>query len=293
MSSSVTDPPRIVTQPSEVSVNKQPALGRLHVIWLILAYVLGCRVALSWWACVSQKSTGDNGIIILAAVVLLATLPTYWKTSPPLTMRYRTRGLIALISMSLLTAAAVYFHFMRIYWLGFIGMFGAFLGTCGGRDSLRHWSPFLLLSLALLPGAPAELLSVTTSWLKVATVKIAMCLTSFLIPIKASGCYFIINGTPFEIAAPCCGLQMLTAFVFLILVFQVFVRTRLCDLVLLTAAAVVTAMLFNGVRIGIAALLAYYCSPKIAMDWHTNLEYILFPAGLYLLWTLHQRLTRA
>jgi exosortase/archaeosortase family protein len=43
-------------------------------------------------------------------------------------------------------------------------------------------------------------------------------------------------------------------------------------------------MALNVLRLTITATLAYYFSKDVALAWHTNLEFVLVPLGVFIIW---------
>lgn len=257
----------------------------LPVFWLAVCAPLTFHVLQSWYSCLAQKTVNDVLIPILSIVIINGAVRQYLLKSPPFRFSLDVGGLIFLAAMAAVNCAGNYLHLFRIYWLSFTAMSFGMLWALAGKRYARHWLPVFLFSVELLPGGPAELVSSASAWLRVGSVEIARALSTIFIPLVVKNNYFFIKGQPIEITPACSGLSMLTGLIFVVLLWQLVCPMRLRTVFVLFAAALGAAVLSNGTRLCITALVAYHCSIDTAIAIHSNLEYVLFPVVMILLWT--------
>lgn len=261
-----------------------------YLLWLLMAVTLVAQVGQSWWFCISRRAASDNYLIVLAGLVMLFSLRRFWTTQPREAIGQRDlRGLLVLGGASIVCSAGTYFHFSRLYWVGFLIMIAGSVWALAGGRMCKHWLPVFIFSLELIPGSPVEFANSLTSWLKVMSMKVALSIASLFIPIEAHGNFFSVKGYAFEVSNACCGLAMLSGLVFVVLLWQLFRAMPVRKIFLLVALATLLAALLNGVRLCLTALIAYGSSQQVALSVHSNLEIVLFPAAMAILWYVSKR----
>ena len=165
----------------------------------------------------------------------------------------------------------------------FIGFVACFMWSACGSRFVRHWSPVLLFALFLMPSLPAELIDPVSLLMRRLSTIISTAMASAVIPIRSAGNVFWVGGHEFDVAPACSGLSMWKSFAFLAFFWNLIGLRRSSFLIVLTLIPVL-AVLLNSVRLCITALVAYFRSPSEAMAIHSNLEFVLFPLGLLLLY---------
>lgn len=254
------------------------------LIWLLLCVLPAVHVIQSWYSSIANKTLNEDLLLVIALVITGGALRHYLTSAPPLRLSFDNRGAVVLTAMAVINCAANYLHLFRIYWLSFGGMAFGLLWALAGKRYTWHWLPLFLFSAELMPGSPIALVSSCSAWLRLASVKIATTLAALFIPITVQGNSFYIKSTALQVSNACSGLSMLTGLIFVVLLRQLIKPMRLRNVLCLLCASAVVAVLANGVRLCITALVAYYSSIDAAVAIHTDLEYFLFPAAMLLLW---------
>lgn len=222
----------------------------------------------------------------------LGLILLHFKQRPPLVVNeikpsWRVTVLFAMLAV--LIGLSWLVSIKTIYWFSMIVLWAVFVWGCIGKYSFYQRLPLLLLSCFLLPQMPVELqdkISQPLQWLSTQMTAIS---AGVLIPIKAVGNIFYINNEAYEVTVACSGLNSWIVFIFAGLLVFVFQDKRVRDLIHIAWLSPLLALGLNVIRLFITALVAYYQSPDAGMAIHTNLDYILFPLGLFVMfWYLNR-----
>ncbi len=247
-------------------------------LWLCLIAVTTFYIGSDWILCLSQKPWTDNVLPLLTGVFLAANFRRYLASQPsfPDSINLNPASIVFLAVSALVVSAADYLHFSRLTWLGFLGMVSGLALVVRGTEFFRHWSPAILFSMFLIPGAPLAAIDYINAFLQSTSIKLALFFSSLIIPIRVENFTFFVRGEPFEVGTACSGLSMIVSLTFMLLLWNLFRPVRLKSLALLMMALLPIAMIMNGIRIALTAIIAYYQSKEVALAAHSFLEAPLF-----------------
>ncbi len=253
------------------------------ILLVLLSAALGLPAINNWLGFIMQRSPTDNALQILALLLLLIALPRYLRdTRPCYQPSVLAFGLLTLNGLAYL--AAIFLSIKTILWGSFL-LFPWLLycALCGFKAGCR-WLSFLLFAFFLLPDFPADINNAISLPLQNFSTRITTVLAGLFIPITAQGNIFHIRGNAFEVTSACSGLHTWIGFLFAGLLWQLLEGFSCRTLRTITLSAPLLALGTNSIRLWITALTAYWISPDTAVAVHTDLEYLLFPLGLLLLW---------
>ena len=173
---------------------------------------------------------------------------------------------------------------------GFLLLLAFMFWTLYGFRHFYLWLGLFIFSFFLLPELPADLKMGISLPLQLMSTQITTAMAGLFIPITAAGNIFYIEGHAFEVTVACSGLNTWIGFLFAGLLWMLFERFSIKSLVAVLLGAPMLALLTNTLRLFITALVASNVSADAGLAIHTNLEYVLFPAGLVLMWVMARRL---
>jgi exosortase/archaeosortase family protein len=271
------------SQAQDLQNQNSSALNYWAAGWSILLFMLLAHAAPAWIEVVSKNDVGKNWIPLFSFPVLVFGIYKYWKSRPTFAESLDNFGLLFLFVTSIVTAFASYFAFERLSWAGLLAMIIGVLWSIAGRNYYSYWSPVLLFSVEILPGAPLAAEQWATSHLQRLSAQFAGDLAGLFIPITTLANSFTIKDNTYQIAPACTGLSLWTSFVFIILLWNLFKPVKSLKLFSIVALSVMLSMVLNAARLSITALVAYHWNSQTALAIHTNLDFILFPIGLAVL----------
>lgn len=279
------------------------ALQRL--VYLLFASLV-IPAFMDWLHFLQQRSWQDNALQVLTGGILLFKLahggytlftqkqPLAFKQASPMHwILFGTAGLLQLVSRLLAIKTLFWGSTIALVILFLRGFLALPSHTQTETPRCEKGLADFLFALFLLPDLPADIRNTISLPLQHLSTQLTTWGAGLFIPISAQGNIFYIRGEAFEVTVPCSGLHTWLGFLFGGLLWLFFENrpTRKTFLWVLLAAPAL-ALLTNTVRLIITALVAYYQSPDAGSAIHTNLEYILFPCGLLLLFQLLQRQNR-
>jgi exosortase/archaeosortase family protein len=238
----------------------------------------------------AQRSLNDNFIQFATVVVGAIGAWRLCKSCKQIPASSSVIGTIALVITAAANFLMVMLHTRTLYDISIIAMVAAFILAVRGPAKARHFLPLLLFSFFLIPDMPDDVRLKISLPLQMITTNGTVTLAHLFIPISSIGHTFIINGHPFDVAPGCSGLNMWISFLFAFGIWQLIERFRPTAYVVMCAAILATTIALNVVRLLITALVAYYVCAQQALAIHTNLEAVLVPLGLILLFYLGGRL---
>ena len=180
-----------------------------------------------------------------------------------------------------------------LYWGSFIILLASLFWAMSGFKALYNWLGVFIFAFFLLPEIPVDLKMTVSLPLQLLSTKMTTVLAGLMIPITSQGNIFYINGQAYEVTVACSGLHTWIGFMFAGFMWLLFEKFSLKAVVAILLGAPLLALLLNSVRLLITALVAHWVSPDVGVAIHTNLEYILFPSGLILMWLVGRRLYAA
>lgn len=263
--------------------------------WLLLWCAIGTPllicVSTSWLECVLAMEPSEAIVPIAALMVLTFGIFKYVRTTPKLLLKWDVGGLLLLFGMASLNTFSTYFHFSRLFWLSFVGMLAGTIWTIAGKQYFKHWLPIFLFSMAAIPGTPVSTETWVSTNLQLLSANIATTIAALFVPITSSGTIFYVRDTAFEVAPACSGLPMLSNLLLFVLFWNLLKPSKFMQLILLSLLAAIIALVLNGLRLAIMALVAYWYSADTALAIHTNIEYLFLPLALLVLWKTRRRLS--
>ncbi len=263
----------------------RPELGKWLPIWLLLLAVNGVCCVVVWTNTLSTDSVRQ----ILAGALSALSAYLIWQKSASPTNKPSQIGALALITMCLLVFASGYLHINRIYLLANIALLSSFVWANYGLDRCKKFGQPAFLALFTLPDLPEEFRAYLFIPLQHICTFTAAETAKLFIPITYYGHIFVVNGHKFDVAPACSGLGMWACFLFAFAIWQAFKPYKPMAYVVAFLMDPLLTLTLNTMRIALTAIVAYYQSVKMAMDIHSNLEFILVPIGLLTLWKVGER----
>ncbi len=258
-------------------------------LWGGLLVLIAAPVLLSWSQIILNRPLEANLFQILTVCLLITALlkrenlfrlPVYLSRS----------GLYAITITSCIHLLSAMVAIKSLYWASFIALLATLIWGFFGYVVFYRWLSFFLFSLFLLPQLPIDLQTQLSLQLQLLSTKLTALLAGLIIPITSQGNIFYINNQAYEVTVACSGLHTWIGFLFAGLLWQLFEPFSLKKLGGILLIAPVLAIALNTVRLVFTALIAYWFSPEAGMALHTNIEYLLFPAGLLLMLIAGRRL---
>jgi exosortase len=274
--------PSIAAQ-AETGQQPWPTPGLILLAGLVAG--LGIPPVTSWVAVLSQRSFQENILQLLVIGLLMFVLSRQpWKQGFPCHPSLSGFALLLLSGLAYLAGAML--SIKTLFWGSYIVLLACLCWTlCGFRFFYNRLAGFLF-ALFLLPELPADLQNSISLPLQHLSTQLTTTLAGFLIPITAQGNIFYIRNEAFEVTVACSGLHTWIGFLFAGLMWMLFEPFSLRVLLAILIGAPLLAIGTNTIRLFITALVAYWGSPDMGVAVHTNLEYLLFPLGLVLMWRL-------
>jgi len=287
-----------VAEKRSMPAQQAPAGGsRRHAAWFalwgVLFLLLLAPATTTVYAELSKRSFNDNYIQYTTAVVGSIAAWRLSRSARTIPAASSMLGAVALAITSAVNSLAVLLHMATLWDISIIAMVGSFILAVRGPAKLQHYLPLILFSFFIVPDMPDELRLKISLPLQMITTKGSVALAHLFIPISSIGHTFIVNGHPFDVAPGCSGLNMWISFLFAFGIWQLIDRFRPHAYGIMAIGIGVLTMALNVVRLFITALVAYYISADQALAIHANLEAVLVPLGLLLLFYVGGRLRSA
>lgn len=258
----------------------------LPLIALIVTTVaLAVPVAVSWAEVMVHRSFQENLIQVLTVALLMMA---FIRSDLRLPARYNPSwaGFFMLALTGLLLLAGAMLSIKALLWGSYLTLLACLCWALYGFRFVYSWLPVFMFSFFLLPELPADLRNTISLPLQMLSTKFTALLAGLLIPITIRGNIFYIEGNAFEVTVACSGLHTWIGFLFAGLMWMLFEKFSLKALLAILIGAPVLALVTNAIRLFITALVAYWGSPDLGVEIHTNLEYVLFPLGLVGMWLI-------
>ncbi len=179
------------------------------------------------------------------------------------------------------------FHFM---FLASVALVAFFVFAFHGLQRARSAFPLFFVSAFLLPDLPDSVRSVLSLPLQKLCTFLTLSICRLFIPITGSDHFFYICGRTYDVAPGCSGLSMLACFLFAFALFQTFESPKPFAYFAIFMFDPLMTIMLNTIRLVITAFCGYYVSQEYAISIHANLEFVLVPIGLLVLWTLGNKL---
>ena len=219
---------------------------------LLLAPV---AVWLAWRSGIRPNASGNAALGL--ALLVLAVIVRY--ASGLAAERFTMRGSMILALAGLAT----------YYW--------------GFRQVWRWWLPFVLLGLSIpLPELVTQAIALPLQF-KASQMGAAL-LEMRGVPVFLSGNVIRLPGQELFVTEACSGLRSLTALISMAVLFGALALRSVVGRVVLLVAAVLVAVLVNGIRVFLTGFLVYSVSPSFGAGFmHTTEGWLLFVVSLSLL----------
>lgn len=260
------------------------------LLWAVQLVVLLYPAVTTAYCEIAKRSLNDNFIQFAALVAGGVSAWRLLKSGRDIEHSPSTLGTVALGAMAIVCFLGYLCHMTTLYDISIITMVGLFVLATRGAAKFKHYLPLILFSFFLIPDMPEEVRLKISLPLQMLTTNGTVALAHLFIPISSVGHTFVVNGHPFDVAPGCSGLNMWISFLFAFGIWQLIERFRPPAYLIIGTAILAITLSLNVVRLFITALVAYYVSQKQALDIHTNLEAVLVPLGLVLLFYLGGRL---
>jgi exosortase len=260
-------------------------LGKWRPAWLLLLAANGVCCVVVW----ANTLAADNVRQILAGTLAALSAFLIWKKSASPNDKPSQVGALALTAVCLVVFASGYLHITRIYLLANIALLATFVWAIYGLDRSKKFGPPAFLALFTLPDLPEEFRAYLFIPLQHLCTFTAAETAKLFIPITYSGHLFVVNGHKFDVAPSCSGLGMWACFLFAFAIWQTFKSYKPSAYVVAFLMDPILTIALNTVRIALTAIVAYYHSVKMALAIHSNLEFVLVPLGLLILWKVGER----
>jgi len=263
-------------------------------IWTAMLAINGACYLVVW--CNSLGTEPVRQILAFTLAVVSASLA--WKKSAEHSdksaqksalQKHNHRGAIALVASALIVFLAGNLHIARIYQLANIALLGSFVWTFFGWQRCKILIPAVFLSLFTLPDLPEEFRAYLFIPLQHICTVTAGELAKLFIPLTYSGHMFTVDGEQLDVAPSCAGLGMWACFLFAFAIWQGFKRYKPSAYLAAFIMDPILVLTLNTVRIALTAIVAHYHSMRLALEIHSNLEFILVPLGLLILWQVGAR----
>lgn len=193
-------------------------------------------------------------------------------------------AVVALVATCLVIFLSGYFHTARIYLCANIVLLLSFTCAFFGWQRCKVLAPAAFLSLFTLPDLPEEFRAYLFIPLQHICTVTAGETARLIMPLTYSGHLFTVDGQQLNVAPSCAGLGMWACFLFAFAVWQGFKKYKPAAYLAAFIADPILVMTLNTVRIAVTLLVAHYHSMRLALEIHANLELLLVPLGLFILW---------
>jgi exosortase/archaeosortase family protein len=256
-----------------------------YLVLILLLLGLSIPVLISWLGTLLTRDWSDNLLQVGSALILLCGLLKALKQPKNKTViRPCWIGLMGLTAVAVVHFMADFYWVKSVYWASFIGLLAGFCWAIAGGKTLLRWFPFFLFSAFMLPIVNAEIQMAVSLPLQMASTWLTAQISGLFIPVIYQHNLLYIRDDIFEITGDCSGLQSWLGFLFAGLIRQMFDGTDTRELVMLLPFSLILALLLNGLRLMITALVAYHVSADQAVSIHTNLDFVLLPIGFFFIW---------
>lgn len=256
---------------------------------LVLLIMLAVPAVSSWLQVLAMRSWQQNSIQVLVLLLLgVAIARSDVRETPRYKPSWAGLVLMALAGFGYLLGGLL--SVKSLFWGSLLLLMAGLFWALFSFRCFYSWLGVFLFAFFLLPEIPLDLKMAISLPLQLASTQITTWLAGWQIPITASGNIFYIAGEAYEVTVACSGLHTWIGFLFAGLLWMLFERFSLKSLLAVLLAAPLLALVLNVVRLFVTALVAYHVSPDAGLAVHTNLEYLLFPLGLLLMWQAGRRL---
>lgn len=261
--------------------------------WLIVALLASLALpgVITWVSVLIQRPTQDNVPQFLTLAFLVVALMRHGKPAIP-TLRPNAFGLGVIIFTGMLYLLGLWLSVKALVFISLLTLAASLYWTWFGAAKLYRALPVFLFALFLLPQCPTDLRTTISLPLQLISTQLATGLASLFIPIQTTGNIFYVKGEAFEVTAACSGLNTWTGYLFAGMLAMMMGRFSFGRFGRLLVGAPILALAGNAIRLWITAMMAYWVSVNAGLAIHTNLEYIIFPAGLLIMVLAERQIER-
>lgn len=262
-----------------------------YTLGTLLLLVAGWPVAISWVSALTTRPLSQN--VMQACIAFLLGLGIIqslrqWRMMPN-TPQPSKMGLGFLLLAGAGYAIADFYAVQSMLWISYLALLAGYSWALRGTTFFMRWLPIILFSGFLLPTVNGEIQMAVSLPLQIASTKLAAMAAGLFIPISSSDTLISIGDNALQVTPACSGLQSWIGFLFAGLLWQVFEGSRSRFLLVLIPGALLLSLLLNCIRLTITALITAWVSIDQAVAVHSNLDFILFPIGLFILWMVASR----
>lgn len=198
-------------------------------------------------------------------------------------------GATALIILCVINAFATLFTLATIYVGSVTCICWTLLWTLTGWKHARHYLPVLIFCCFALTPLPEEIRIRLSLPLQFASINVMGAIVSQLISIDVHGHLFVVRGIAYDVSAACSGLNQWIGLTYVFLIWQMLQRFSFRGWLYIALSIPLLTIALNSSRLVITALVAYFFSEKDALAIHTNIEFILYPIALSVMWMTARR----
>jgi exosortase/archaeosortase family protein len=258
----------------------------LLAVWLGLLLFAGAPILHDQMVHAWNDASDIKFILLCTAGILIIGFFRLRKSAPKVELQLSWAGLSMLFAASIINVSSSYLYLEKARYCSFLAMCAGLLWALAGRKQFVHWAPLFLLAPFLTSGFAEDTRAMISVPLQFISSKCTVLLAQLIIPISGSGTYFVVKGEPFSVATGCSGLTLWMGLLLGFACWQVFDRFKPSGYALVLLSLLPITLVLNAVRLFITALLAYYFDKDTALAWHTNLEAVLLPIGVWFVWFL-------
>lgn len=261
-------------------------LSAWELSWAALILVCYCPNAFNAWLSTTSFSWNQVAMPCLALPLLCAGAVATYRRAKALPQSQSWLGVALAIISAMVCCASQFLHLDFTNKVALTALTANVILAARGRKFLAAFIPTLLFSGFLFPAIPSELFALLSLPLQVICTKlVAICLSPF-IPISSHGHLFEIKGELYDVEPGCSGLSMVTTLIFAILLWGMFRAIAVKRYCILFVATPAIAVGLNALRLVVTAVIGYATTQTQALAIHTNIEALLLPLGLILLFKL-------
>ncbi len=253
-------------------------------VTLLLFITLAFPTLTTWWTILNQRPLSENTPQYLTVLFLLGRL---WQAGatrkhlPPVNVSGNRAGILALGITGLVYVVSVCLSIKVLMFTSLLALLASLCRISLGRVIFQRCIPGFLFALFLLPQFPTDIRTAISLPLQLISTQLATGLASLFIPIQTLGNIFYIRGEAFEVTVACSGLNTWVGYLFAGMLGMFMGHFSWGRMLRLLIGAPLLALTGNALRLWITALVAYWVSADTGMAIHTNLEFVLFPLGLW------------
>lgn len=258
---------------------------RIPSSWILVWLLAGAGTSFAVLCKLLSQPTGEYQMAPLCALLFIASAAANLTRNRPKASSRSWVGLMVMLFFSVASMLAALLFLNTVFIISIIGWVASFIWAINGWRQARHYVPLFIFAACALLELPDELRLKISVPLQTICTNTTYWIAHCFIRVQLAGPHAIsINGSDYEIAPACSGLNQWLGLTDALILMCIFLKLPPKRVFLGLASVPAVAVLMNVLRLTTTLTIANFSSKESAMAVHTNIELLFFPIGIFLVW---------